>query len=449
MQNKFVGVLGLGKSGKSTIDFLSANNIKYIAWDDGDKSEANLLDINDPAWLTIDYLLISPGIPTNYPQPHPLVVKLKQHSVPIISDIELLYRNNPNAAFVGITGTNGKSTTTALIGHILETNKIKNCVGGNIGIGALSLEPLKKEEVYVIETSSYQLELLESTHFNVSILLNITPDHLDRYASMKDYIRAKENIFRHQGDKDFAIVSIDNQHTKEIYQKLLKDNNISNIIPISTLSTTSSGVSLIDNILTCNIKEHTTIKLPEFPYLQGKHNAENIAASFAACFALGLDPSHIIDAIASFPGLKHRLQFVASSKGLKFFNDSKGTNAESTEKALSSFPNNIYWILGGLAKEGGIKTLTPYFSRIKKAFLVGDAEEEFAKELEGKVDYIKCGHLAKAFHLATEAAISDNSTEEKIILLSPACASLDQWKSFEERGNAFCKLAMEFCDDNK
>ncbi len=454
---KLYGVLGLGRSGIATIEFFIKNQINFIAWDDTEQTKKRLLeqfpgviftDISDKKWLEIDYLVISPGIPTIFPKPHPLVMMLRAHNIPIICDIEVLYQANNLARFVAITGTNGKSTTTALIGHILKANKITTEVGGNIGTGALALPALQKDGVYVIETSSYQLELLENSdcHFNVSILLNITPDHLERHHNMENYIKAKCNIFNHQSKRDCAIISIDNPITKEIYNRLKSEKKIGTIIPISTKQKLEDGVSIINQQLEFN---NISITLPSLPHLKGDHNAENIAASYGAAQFLGLSSQQIIDAVKSFPGLDHRLQFVDRYKNIVFFNDSKGTNAESTERALLSFPKNIYWIVGGQPKSEGITSLVPLFNRVKHAFIVGDAQEEFAQTMENLLPYTKAKTLANAFKLATEMAMKADQSQEAVILLSPACASWDQWKDFEERGRAFCNFVKEFLANHK
>lgn len=451
MNRKLYGVLGLGRSGSATIGFFIKNHINFIAWDDTEQTRSSLLkqfpevtftSTDDKKWLDIDYLVISPGIPTTFPKPHPLVVILRSHNIPIICDIELLYQANKLAKFIAITGTNGKSTTTSLISHILKTNKVLTEVGGNIGTGVLALQALPKDGVYVIETSSYQLELLENTdcHFNISVLLNITPDHLERHNSMENYIKAKCNIFNHQSKEDCAIISVDNLITKETYSRLKNERGIGTIIPISTKQKLKDGISIINNCLEFN---GDSIALPSLPHLKGDHNAENIAASYGVAQFLGLNKHQIIDAVASFPGLDHRLQFVGRYKNIVFFNDSKGTNAESTEKALLSFPKNIYWIVGGQAKSGGIKSLVPLFDRVKHAFIIGDAQEEFAETIGDLIPYNKAQDLANAFRLAIEMAQSDQS-QEVVILLSPACASWDQWKDFEERGKAFCQLVKDF-----
>ncbi len=457
LHKKFYGILGLARSGIATIEFFIKNQIDFIAWDDTEKvrkklleqfPEVTLIDIYDKKWLEIDCLIISPGIPTTFPKPNPLVLILRAHNIPIICDIDLLYKYNNLAKFIAITGTNGKSTTTALIGHILKANKIKTEVGGNIGTGVLALERLKKEEVYVIETSSYQLELLENSdcHFNVSVLLNITPDHLERHNDMENYIKAKCNIFNNQSKQDCAIVSVDNPITKKIYDYLKAEKKNGAIIPISTKRKLKNGISVIDQQL--EFKD-ICITLPSLLHLKGEHNAENIAASYGAAQFFGLSSQQIIDTIISFPGLDHRLQFVDRYKNIIFFNDSKGTNAESTEKALLSFTKNIYWIVGGQAKAGGIKNLVPLFYRVKYAFIIGDAQEEFAKTMENLIPYIKAQNLSNAFKLATEMALKDDPSQDIIILLSPACASWDQWKDFEERGRAFCNFVKEFLVNHK
>jgi UDP-N-acetylmuramoylalanine--D-glutamate ligase len=452
LNKKLYGVLGLARSGIATVEFLIKNHISFIAWDDNEQTKNKLLeqfpgvvlvDINDKKWLEIDCLVISPGIPTTFPRLHPLVAILRAHHIPIICDIALLYKANNLAKFIVITGTNGKSTTTALIGHILKTNKVKTEVGGNIGIGALALAPLQKEGVYVIEASSYQLELLENNdcHFNISVLLNITPDHLERHNNMGNYIKAKCNIFNNQSKQDCAIISVDNPITKEIYHRLKSEKKIGTIIPISTKQKLEDGISIINQQL--EFKD-ISIALPSLSHLKGDHNAENIAASYGAAQFLELNSQQIINAIISFPGLDHRLQFVDRYKNIVFFNDSKGTNAESTEKALLSFTKNIYWIVGGQPKTEGIKSLAPLFNRVKHAFIIGDAQEEFAETIKNLIPYTKAQNLANAFKLATEMALIDDSSQDVIILLSPACASWDQWKDFEERGRAFCNFVKEF-----
>lgn len=447
-KNKYYGILGLARSGYATIQFCIDKQIKFIAWDDNEQtrqraqecfSNLSLIEPNNEEWTKIDILIISPGIPTTFPKPHKLIPVLKKHHIPIICDIELFYRYHHQARFIGITGTNGKSTTTSLIGHVLKTNDLTTSIGGNIGTGVFSLPEYDADGTYVIETSSYQLELLDQTHFNIAILLNITPDHLDRHGNMENYIAAKCKIFTHQNKHDLAILSIDNPITNKIHQKLIAQQIIGKIVAISTKIILENGISVIDNNLYVDGIAHN---LPEFTYLKGEHNNENIAAAIATALFIGIELPYIIQSISSFHGLDHRLQYIGRSNQIIFYNDSKATNAESTEKALNSFPGNIYWIAGGVAKEGGITLLQPLFHKIKYAFLIGRDSKQLAQTLENKVPYIIAETLENAFNQAVK--IAQNDAQQSIILLSPACASLDQWKSFEERGEAFKNLSLEF-----
>jgi UDP-N-acetylmuramoylalanine--D-glutamate ligase len=281
-------------------------------------------------------------------------------------------------------------------------------MGGNIGISALDLEPLPEGGVYVIETSSYQLDLLDKTRFDVAVLLNITPDHLDRHGNMEGYIKAKKRIFRN--NPAHAIVGIDEPHTRSIASSM-------KCLPIS---------------------QNDILPLPELPFLPGAHNRQNIAAAFAACKALGLPDKAIIAGIESFKGLAHRMERVAKKNGIVFINDSKATNAEAAEKALLSFGAPIFWIAGGKAKDGGIEMLKPLFSKIIHTYLIGDAAEAFAKTLTANnAPFTHCGTLDKALAEAYKAA---QNTNHATVLLSPACASFDQFKSFEQRGDMFREL---------
>lgn len=419
LKDKTVGVFGLGKAGTGAIKALAAGGANIVAWDDNSRCEYSL-EIEKWPWQKLTYLVLSPGIPFTHPTPHKVVKLAQQYNVPIVCDIELLYFAQPQARFVGITGTNGKSTTTALIGHIIREAKIPCEVGGNIGISALELSPLGADGIYVIETSSYQLDLLDKTHFNVAILLNVTPDHLDRHGDMDGYIKAKKRIFKNQNVNDVAVIGIDNIHTKKIADSK----------PTAAQIISISAFEKIDEL-----------GLGALPYLPGAHNKENIAAAFAACSALNIPHEKIIAGIKSFKGLAHRMERVAEKNGVLFINDSKATNAEAAEKALLSYEKPILWIAGGKAKEGGIDMLAPLFSHIEHAYLIGDAQERFAKTLEAnRVAHTRCGTLDKAVKQAYEKARTLTKTT---VLLSPACASFDQFKNFEERGEIFSKLVKE------
>lgn len=450
-KNKKVAVFGLGKAGTSTINALLRADAKIYAFDDKQESVQKLSDNNQNIkaealdktnWQEIDSLILSPGVPFTHPKPHQIVTYATNAKVPIICDIEALYQSQNAANFIGITGTNGKSTTTTLIDHILKHAGKKVATGGNLGIPALDLEALDKTGFYVLEMSSYQLDLIDRTRFNVSILLNITPDHLDRHGDMAGYSKAKCRIFKNQTKQDFAIVSIDDSYCKNIYQDLVNEGKIGDVIAISTQKILNPGISVRNGIIYDNQFGNDQYNLGELERLPGEHNAQNIAAAYAAAKAINISSDVIIEAIKTFQGLRHRIQLVRQIGAVKFINDSKATNAEATQNALKAF-DNIYWILGGLAKEGGIESLSPYFPKIKHAFLIGKAEDDFAKTLEGKVNYNKSGTLAQAFSEAASMALK-NPAEKSVVLLSPACASWDQWPNFEVRGDAFCKMAEEY-----
>lgn len=411
LENKTVGVFGLGKAGNAALDSLIASGANVVAWDDKSTC-AHSLPIEEWSWGKLEYLVLSPGIPFTHPKPHRVVELAQQHNVPIICDIELLYLTTynlqPTTRFVGITGTNGKSTTTALIGHILKSAGVPCQVGGNIGISALALSPLPEGGVYVIETSSYQLDLLDKTRFDVALLLNITPDHLDRHGDMEGYIKAKKRIFRNS--PAHAIIGTDE--------------------PIT--------LSIAGSMKCTPISQNDNLPLGELPFLKGTHNRQNIAAAFAACKALELSEKSIIAGIESFRGLAHRMERVVEKNGVVFINDSKATNAEAAEKALLSYDSPIFWIAGGKAKEGGIETLKPLFSKITHSYLIGDAAEAFAKTLTAhNVAFTQCGTLEKAVQQAYTAA---QEMTKATVLLSPACASFDQFKDFEQRGEIFRQL---------
>ncbi len=447
--NKFI-VFGLGISGKATIKFLLDNNYQVLASDDNLNSINNLekhpnLKPFDGNWNDISALVLAPGIPLHYPIPHPIVKAARENNCPIICDIELLYKFNHQAKYIGITGTNGKSTTTALIGHIFKESNINSTIGGNIGIPVLQLPQLKTDGFYILETSSFQLDLIYQTKFFIASLLNITPDHIDRHGSMEGYIMAKKRIFMNQQSSDYALIGIDNENSRKVYDELKNNKNFqATLIPISTKKILSDGISIIDgiihnNFLTSGKKE---INLGELPFLKGEHNAQNIAIAFTNALLSGINEEKIITTIRSFKGLNHRMQLIETINNISFINDSKATNAESTENALKSY-ENIYWILGGKAKEGGIKMLEPYLSKVKYAFLIGEASDDFAKNLDNKVKYFKCQTLQEAFNTAYKKALLEEKSNHINILLSPACASFDQWKNFEERGEYFCKLVKE------
>lgn len=437
--DRAVAVIGLSKSGLSTARSLLESGATVECWDDSENArimaEAAGLTLVSPDQMDPGLVVMSPGVPLTHPKPHPIVAKAKQSGAPIVGDIELLYRAHTSCKFIGITGTNGKSTTTALIAHILESAKVPHQVGGNLGTPALDLESLDSDGVYVLELSSYQLDLLSSAVFNASVLLNITPDHLDRHGGMDGYIAAKEHIFDRQGQDEVGIVSVDDENCEKVYQRL---NTMERVVwPFSTTRKLENGVYIRgDNLFDAiDGPAYAAMKISSAPHLQGAHNAQNIAAAFAACRAVGVEAGQITKGIRTFPGLAHRQEIFADLNGLLFVNDSKATNAEAATRALASF-DKIYWIAGGREKAGGYDPLIPYLSNVHRAFLIGEAAGSMAEFLEGKADYEICEHLKNAVFKALSLAMNEGA-QGAVILLSPACASFDQFTSFEARGDAF------------
>jgi UDP-N-acetylmuramoylalanine--D-glutamate ligase len=440
-----VAVLGLARSGDAAVRALTAGGAQVIAWDDDATrrdavaGEVTLRDLADADWRGIAALVLSPGIPHLHPAPHPAVKRARAAGAEIIGDLELLGRARPAARYVGITGTNGKSTTTALIGHILAQAGHRVEIGGNLGMAALSLAPLEHDGTYVLELSSFQLELITTLAFDVAVLLNITPDHLDRHGGMDGYIAAKRRIFARQGARATAVVGIDDAICADIAKQLQRDAHV-RVVPISVSAQPAGGVYaeagwLID---ATGPRAVRVLDLSEATCLPGSHNWQNAAAAYAAARALGVAAEPAVAAIRSFPGLAHRQELVATIDGVRFINDSKATNADAAEKALACY-QAIYWIAGGLPKAGGITPLAPYFDRLRHAYLIGAATEEFATTLGGSVPFTRCGDLATAVTAAAAQACDDGGPGA-VVLLSPACASYDQFAHFEARGDAFRTL---------
>ena len=443
-----VGVLGLAKSGRAAAQALTAGGAEILAWDDNPKAREALaaqLPIRDLAtadWRNIAALVLSPGIPHSFPEPHPAVTRARDAGAAIIGDLELLGRAQPEARYIGITGTNGKSTTTALVGHILAAAGQRVEVGGNLGTPALSLAPLGRDGSYVIEASSFQLELITTLAFDIALLLNITPDHLDRHGTMEGYVAAKRHIFARQNKAATAIVGVDDAICRDLCDELRRTGP-ARVVPISVLQPVSGGVYVDQGWLVDAMggQPVRVLDLGLAERLPGAHNWQNAAAAYAAARVSGVDTAAATAAICSFPGLAHRQELVGTIDGVRYINDSKATNADATEKALLCYPA-IYWIAGGLAKAGGIEPLAPYFGRLRHTFLIGRATEEFAATLEGSVPFTRCGDLATAVAAASAQARHDG-VPGAVVLLSPACASYDQFKNFEERGDIFRGLVEE------
>jgi UDP-N-acetylmuramoylalanine--D-glutamate ligase len=436
-------VLGLARSGLATVRALLAAGIDCTAWDDNEGPRKAAADagvrLAEPAsidWSKVTALVISPGIPNRLPRPHAMAQAARAAGKPLICDIELLARAQPSARFVGITGTNGKSTTTALIGHILKNAGMACEVGGNIGRGALDLAPLGAGGIYVLELSSYQLELLETFRAQVAVWLNITPDHIDRHGDMAGYVAAKEHIFDRQQPGDCAVIGVDDEYSRATYARIARRFRIG-CVPVVLDRPVAGGISFRAGMLVD--ADGYSADFSDVPTLPGDHNAQNAACAWAACRWLRVMREEIVAGLKSYPGLPHRQERVASVGNVIYVNDSKATNADATARALSSY-RNIYWILGGQAKEGGVAPLAPWFERIRHAFLIGEATELFARQLDGKVAFERCGDLQSAINAAHRRA-QHEAKGPSVVLLSPACASWDQWKSYEHRGDAFRAMA--------
>ncbi len=435
-------VLGLGKSGLVAAKALMMGGAEVLAWDDDAKKReaaaaegVPIVDLTTADLTEVPTLVLSPGIPHTYPKPHPVAARARDAGLEIIGEIELLGRTQREAGWVGITGTNGKSTTTALLGHILSVTGRDVAVGGNLGTPSLALDPIGENGFYVIEMSSYGLELTVSITWDAAILLNITPDHLDRHGGMEGYIAAKKRIFRRQTGRRAAIVGVDDAICRGIYEELARAGQ-QTVIPISSEGPVEGGVGVEGGWLVDRGEPVLELSLAE--RLPGRHNWQNIAAAWAAARHLGVQPAQIAAATLTFPGLAHRQELVATVNGVRWVNDSKGTNADATAKALACY-DDVWWIAGGLSKEGGITSLEPWFARIKHAYLIGRAADEFAKTLGEKVPHTIVGTLDRAVAAAREAAAPGAT-----VLLSPACASWDQFASFEARGDAFRRLVEGF-----
>ena len=428
---KTYGVYGLARSGRAAAAALRASGAHVRAWDDGEAARAaydgELTDLN--AGLDgLDALVVSPGVPHTAP----LFVAATNLGVPVIGDIELfaLARSElPPHRVVGITGTNGKSTTTALIHHILVAAGMPARLGGNIGLPILAQHPLPAGGVYVLELSSYQLELTQSLVADVAVLLNVTPDHLDRHGSFANYAGAKARLFLMQAPACTAVVAFDDQTCRDIAGAA-----IARVVPVSTGELLEEGVSVAAGVLAVDGAE--VASQADWPDLQGPHNAQNAAGAVAATLALGLPIETIVGALATYAGLPHRMERVRERTGVRYVNDSKATNPTSAAPALAAY-TGIHWIAGGQAKAADLDAVLPALGNVKAAYLIGDATELFAALLGPHVPIVNAGTLAKAVELAASAAQPGDT-----VLLSPACASFDQFSDYEARGAAF-RAAVE------
>ncbi len=439
---KTVALFGLGGSGLATAKALMAGGAKVSCWDDGESGrtkavEAGLpvVDLSTADWTRFSSFVLSPGVPLTHPEPHWSVKLARAAGVEIIGDIEVFFRERakiaPASPVVAITGTNGKSTTTALIAHILRSAGRDVQMGGNIGTNILDLAPPAAERTHVIEMSSFQIDLTPSLAPTVGIQINLTPDHLDRHGTMENYAAIKERMI---ATADVAVCGVDDPWSRAMADRRAaagkRLTRFSTERLISGISARAGVVSRIEGG-----EEFDIARLAGVASLRGAHNAQNAAAAVAAALALGVPSSGIESALRTYASLPHRMEQLGSVGKTVFINDSKATNADSTRGALAG-GEGIYWILGGKAKDGGIEDLRPLFGAVAKAYLIGAATDTFAATLEGAVPFARCGTL----DIAVAAAAADAAASahgQPIVLLSPACASYDQYKSFEHRGQHF------------
>jgi UDP-N-acetylmuramoylalanine--D-glutamate ligase len=438
-----VALFGLGASGLASARALLSGGADVVAFDDTEASVetaraagipvANLRHID---WSKVSALVLAPGVPLTHPAPHWIVE--------VIGDIELFCRERrrtaPNSSFIAITGTNGKSTTTALVAHLLGSANYEAQLGGNIGTAILSLEPPAPGRAHVIECSSFQIDLAPSLDPSIGILLNVTEDHLDRHGTLTNYAAIKERLVAGVQGGGTAIVGVDDNFCQAIADRIGRAGK--RIERVSVRRPLSDGFYVeADQVMrAAGGTARAVVHIGGIGSLRGAHNAQNAACATAAGLALGLSAEAIQKGLVSFPGLAHRMEQVGKKGNVLFVNDSKATNADAAARALASF-TDIFWIAGGKSKTGGITSLTGYFPRIAKAYLIGEAAGEFAGTLQGKVPFVVAGTLERAVELAAQDA-GGSDAAEAVVLLSPACASYDQYRNFELRGAAFRDAVM-------
>ncbi len=415
-RRKRFAVLGLARSGAATVHALRASGAQVVVWDHDPTRREGLerqgLSVADP--LTLDLtgftaVVVSPGVPLNS---HPIAAHAAYYDVPLIGDIELFAQARselPPHKVVGITGTNGKSTTTTLVHHVLKAAGVPTTMGGNIGLPILAQETLPEGGVYVLELSSYQIDLTSMLDCDVAVLLNITPDHLDRYEGFEGYAASKMRLFTMQSRGHVAIL----ERRSEADEAVLKRAR-------------GLVVEFLDDI---NVASQQ-----DWPALQGPHNAQNAAAAIAACRALGLSADRIDTGLRTYPGLPHRTERIRNLNGVLFVNDSKATNPTSTAAALAAYPA-VRWILGGQAKTPDLDACVPHFAHVRAAYTIGDSGRMFANLLQPHMQVEESGTLAVAVEHAARDAVAGEA-----VLLSPACASFDQFRDYEDRGDQFRRL---------
>lgn len=442
-RDKMVAVFGLGRTGLSAVRALVAGGAEVLVWDDDPNRRSDAVSLGartaEPSiekWRGIVVLVLSPGVPLTHPQPHPVVTLADKLGAEIIGDVELFARSRPLAKIAAITGTNGKSTTTSLLKHLLAAAGRRVEAGANLGQPVLDFDVLGPGDGYLLELSSYQIDLTTGLRPAVVAWLNISPDHLDRHGGMDGYVAAKRRLLDMAGANAVLVIGGDDPHSARICRDMRATGR--RVVEIAVGREITDGLYALDGRLFRAGVADPIADLSGIETLRGSHNWQNAAAAFAVAEALGLTPDQIVPALSSYPGLPHRMELVARHDNVMFVNDSKATNGSAAAHALAAY-DNIYWIAGGIAKQGGISGLGEFFPRIKRAYLIGEAAPSFARMLDDTLPYEQSGELITAVHAAHDAAAGHGG----VVLLSPACASFDQFASFEERGERFRDIAQD------
>ena len=453
LRNKTCAVLGLGRSGLASWRALQASDISTLAWDDLPAARSNALEKGvhpvEPdnwVWSRISLLILSPGIPRCYPSKHPVVARAERAGCEIVSDITLLYRADPDAVYVGITGTNGKSTTTSLIAHVLQHSGHDAQAGGNIGQPVLAIP--QGGRIYILEISSYQLESMSDVRFKVAVCLNVSADHIDRYPDMTTYAHTKERIFSRQTKKDLAVIGLDDPAGRHMFARLRRHGR--SVVGISSRRAVSDGIYVrAGHLIDERHEENAVLDLRSMTSLPGLQRTQNAAAAWAVCRFLRLSHKEIRLGFQTFAGLPHRLERLAVHRNIQYINDSKATNSDSTAHALSCF-SDIYWIAGGRSKRTDYTSLIPHLDRISRAYFIGEAASElyaFMSRHRPLARARMCTDLEGATLQASADAGKDNAPNApmRTVLLSPACSSFDQFPDFAARGAFFRSMVLGLC----